>query len=434
MNKTVLSLSFIVATRFFGLFIILPVFGLYAHELKGATTTLAGVAIGVYAIMQMIFQTPFGMASDKFGRKNTMTFGLVIFIIGSLVCAFADSIYLMILGRLLQGSGAVGAVAIAMISDFSKEEERGKAFAVMGMMIGLSFALSMILSPILAAKFGLSSLFHISGALTLLCIILLYTVVPNEQKVVSRSQKMSFIEIISHKDLTIMNFTNFMQKMLMTVAFFIIPIVLVRHFSWDKDSLWKIYSVAMIFGMLAMGFAGFVGEKKNKSKEIMLLGVVFFGISYVLFGVGELLFLLGVIIFFIGFCMHEPIMQSSASKFALWAQKGAVLGVFNSAGYFGTFLGGLVGGYFFEYFGLKILILLVVSTVIVWFFILSLLTNPAIFRNLYFNKELNFDLLNDVSGFIESYQQGSNFVVKYNSNIVSKEQIYEVLGLKDDEI
>ncbi|MFW5625306.1 MAG: MFS transporter, partial [Campylobacter hyointestinalis] len=136
MIKTVLPLSFITASRFFGLFIVLPVLSLYALNLKGANEFLVGLLVGVYAITQMILQAPFGALSDKFGRKITMSFGLIIFIIGSLICANANDIYTMLLGRLIQGSGAIGAVATAMISDFVSEEKRGHAMAIMGGMIG----------------------------------------------------------------------------------------------------------------------------------------------------------------------------------------------------------------------------------------------------------------------------------------------------------
>ncbi|EAI2229989.1 MFS transporter, partial [Campylobacter jejuni] len=136
-----------------------------------------GLLVGVYALTQMILQMPFGILSDKIGRKKTMLIGLIIFIIGSLICSFAENIYTMLLGRMLQGAGAIGAVATAMISDFITEENRGKAMAVMGSFIGLSFAASMVISPLMSAKWGLSSLFDLSAALSLLCIILLYTVV-----------------------------------------------------------------------------------------------------------------------------------------------------------------------------------------------------------------------------------------------------------------
>ncbi|MSN95947.1 MFS transporter [Campylobacter sp. FMV-PI01] len=436
MYKTILSLSFIVATRFFGLFIVLPIFGLYASNLEHSTTILAGVAIGIYALMQVIFQIPFGLISDKFGRKNTMAFGLIIFIIGSLICGFSNDIYLMILGRAIQGSGAIGAVGIAMISDFTKEEDRGKAMAIMGIMIGLSFALSMAISPILANKFGLGMLFHISTILSVLCIFLLYMVVPKDIKIKSLSQNLSLKEIISDKDLAIMNLTNFLQKMFMTMAFFITPIVLVRALKFNEDSLWIVYVLAMIFGLIAMGLAGFLGEKKGFAKNILIFGVLFFMVSYLFFAISsnQYAFITGVILFFIGFNMHEPIMQSVASKFAKASQKGTVLGIFNSAGYFGSFIGGLLGGIMLENLGVKELSSAVFIISIIWLLLLITLTNPNIFKNIYFEKEFDFSRLIDVKGFIECYKKNSGFVVKYNSKLIKEDKILDILGVKDGKI
>ncbi|CZE45774.1 MFS transporter [Campylobacter geochelonis] len=439
MLKTVLSLSFVVATRFFGLFILLPVISLYALKFPGANEVLVGVLIGIYALMQMIFQVPFGLLSDKIGRKHTMFIGLAIFIVGSLICGFTNDIYMMIFGRFLQGCGAIGAVATAMISDFTKEEERGKAMAIMGAMIGVAFASSMVLSPILSDKFGLASLFHISTALTVLCIVLLYTAVPKEVKIKSFQENVPLSEILSDKDLSLMNLTNFFQKMLMTMAFLAIPIVLVNSMGYPENHLYKVYSVAMVFGFLAMGFAGAVGEKRGLSKQILLLGIVFFILSYAIFAVVDtkFAFMVGVVLFFIGFNMHEPIMQSCASKFAKSNQKGVVLGVFNSAGYFGSFIGGVFGGFMMSEFGIHELAMLIAVIGIIWFLLLITLTNPALFKNIYFSKDeargLDFASLNEQKGFIESYQKGDGFVVKYNSKLTNKENLYKILGVKNEQ-
>ena len=182
MLKSVLPLSFIIASRFLGLFIVLPVLSLYALNLRGANEFLVGLIVGVYAISQMIFQVPFGALSDRIGRKKTLTIGLLVFIIGSIICALTSDIFTMLFGRFLQGVGAIGAVATAMISDYITEEKRSKAMAIMGAFIGLSFTLSMVLGPLLAKDYGLSSLFYFSAALSLLCVVLLYTVVPKEIK------------------------------------------------------------------------------------------------------------------------------------------------------------------------------------------------------------------------------------------------------------
>lgn len=435
MLKTVLSLSFVVGSRFFGLFIILPVFGLYASNLDNSNTMLAGVAIGIYALMQMIFQIPFGAMSDKFGRKNVMSLGLVIFIIGSLICGFTNDIYWMIFGRFLQGSGAVGSVAIAMISDFTSEEKRGKAMAIMGMMIGAAFGLSMVLGPYLSARYGLGVLFHISTVLTLICIILLYTTVPEEIKISSLQKKVSIIEILVQKDLALMNLTNFLQKMLLTMTFFVIPIVLVTKLGFMEKNLWIVYSISMVFGFIAMGMAGFMGEKRGLSKMILLLGISFFIFSYVCFVVAnsKILFIIGVILFFIGFNMHEPIMQSAASKFAKSDQKGAVLGVFNAAGYFGTFVGGIGGGVMLENLGIHYLAAIIAIICIIWFLLLISLTNPANFKNIYLKNSdnLNLSSLENRVGFIEAYRKNSEIVVKFNNKFISENDVKKALNIKE---
>ena len=254
--KSALPLSFIIGSRFFGLFIILPVISVYALELEGATEFLIGVLIGVYAISQITFQVVFGYVSDRFGRKSSMLIGLLVFIAGAVICAAATDIYAMILGRFIQGAGAIGAVAIALMSDMTKEEVRGHAMAMMGAFIGISFTLSMILSPILSAKYGLSSLFYLSIAVTVVCIVLLYTAVGEEPKFTHSQAKMPAVKLLSNRNLLLMNISNFMQKMLMSAAFIVIPIAIVKYFGMDKKDLSGIYSVATVFGFIAMGIGG----------------------------------------------------------------------------------------------------------------------------------------------------------------------------------
>lgn len=429
MIKTVLPLSFITASRFFGLFIVLPVLSLYALNLKGANEFLVGLLVGVYAITQMILQAPFGALSDKFGRKITMSFGLIIFIIGSLICANANDIYTMLLGRLIQGSGAIGAVATAMISDFVSEEKRGHAMAIMGGMIGISFGLSMVLSPILSSKFGLSSLFYLSALLCVFCIVLLYAVVPSEIKVVHHEPKIGFLKLLKQKNLFIMNITNLMQKMLMSAAFVAIPIILVGEMGFDGKNLWIVYALASLFGFVSMGMAGFLGDAKGHSKKLLLIGVVLFIAAYLTFAFSKnsTFFIVGVVLFFIGFNLHEPIMQSCASKFALSSQKGSALGVFNAFGYCGSFLGGVLGGYFLHKFGITTLAIFYAVLSILWLALLSLLSDPKIFKNLYL-ESADFSKLDGILGIIERYHSKRGYVIKYNSNLINESEIRSILA------
>lgn len=380
MIKSILPLSAIIALRFFGLFLVLPVLSVYAINLEGATTTLVGIVVGGYALTQMIFQVPFGVMSDKLGRKGTIITGLLLFAIGSIFCAIADDILMLLVGRFLQGAGAIGAVVTAMISDLVKEEQRPKAMAMMGMFIGMSFAASMIIGPTLGSFAGVETLFYLTALIALGSIVVLLKAVPNPPKIRhTYNGKAQLNQILGNSNLMKMNITNFLQKGLMTFAFMIIPMILIRNFEWQMSELWKVYLPAMIFGFIAMAPAAILAEKKGKFKEILAIGIVLFAISYLIIGMssGTTMFVIGVVIFFIGFNMHEPIMQSLASKFAKVHQRGLVLGIFNSFGYFGTFIGGLLGGMFFEKVSLTSLVIVIAVICILWIVLILTMPNPA---------------------------------------------------------
>ncbi|ARQ99925.1 MFS transporter [Campylobacter porcelli] len=435
MLRSVLPLGFIAASRFFGLFIILPVLSLYALELDGANEFLAGLTIGAYAITQMIFQLPFGSLSDRFGRKFMIFIGLIIFIIGSLICAISTDIYTMLFGRLLQGCGAVGAVATAMISDLVSEDKRSKAMAMMGGMIGIAFAISMILSPLLSREFGLSSLFYLSIIVTIFCIFLLFSAVPKEPKIHHHDPKIPLTKLLKQKDLAIMNLTNLMQKMLMSCAFVAIPIVLVKSLGYDSNNLWIVYLISMIFGFLAMGMAGFLGDGKGHSKKLLLIGVVLFIISFIGFGVANsaVSFIIFVVIFFIGFNIHEPILQSCASKFAKSNQRGSALGIFNSFGYLGSFLGGAVGGYLLHSYNITALAVVLAVVLAIWLLILFQLSDPRIFQIIRL-KNADISILDSVNGIVDRYKQNGYSIVKFNSNIISRDEVISILGVSNEEL
>ena len=212
MFKTIMPLNLIISLRFFGLFIVLPVLSVYALQFDDANELLIGIAIGGYAATQMLLQVPFGMLSDKIGRKTTLTIGLIIFIIGSLVAASASDIYMLILGRLLQGAGAIGAVATAMISDLIKEEVRAKAMALMGGSIAVTFALSMVLGPLLSGFWGINILFIITAICAFFAIIVLHTKVQTPPKI-THEYKNSNKELFNIlKDKNLMKMTIYLQR------------------------------------------------------------------------------------------------------------------------------------------------------------------------------------------------------------------------------
>lgn len=436
MIKSILPLSSIIALRFFGLFIVLPVLSVYAIDLYGATTTLVGIVVGGYALTQMVFQVPFGIMSDKLGRKGTIITGLILFGIGSIFCAVADDILLLMLGRFLQGAGAIGAVVTATISDLVKEEQRPKAMATMGMAIGMSFAASMILGPTISSFAGVPALFYLTAVIAFGSIFILLKYVPNPPQIIHEyPSERQFIQVITNKNLIKMNITNFLQKGLMTFAFMIIPMVLIKNFQWEMGDLWKVYLPAMIFGVLAMGPAAVIAEKKGKFREILALGIIFFAVSYLIIGLSSTatIFVIGVVIFFIGFNMHEPIMQSLASKFAKVHQRGLVLGIFNACGYFGTFIGGLLGGMFFNKVSLSTLVIVIAVVCLIWIILIITMPNPAKRKTLYVpldsNTKERSSLLNDIDEVDEWYINDTEktIIIKYDSEKITDETILNTL-------
>ncbi len=435
MIKSVLPLSLIIALRFLGLFLVLPVISVYAINLEGATTTLVGIVIGGYALTQMLFQVPFGIISDKLGRKGTIVMGLILFAIGSLICAVSTDIYSLMLGRFLQGAGAIGAVVTAMISDLVKEEQRPKAMATMGMFIGISFAVSMLAGPTLGSALGVESLFYITMVLALGSIFVLLKMVPNPPHIThTYNGKTKLSSVLLNANLVKMNITNFLQKGLMTFAFMIIPMVLLRSYEWQMSDLWQVYLPAMIFGFLAMAPAAIIAEKKGKFKEILVIGIALFGISYLVIGLSgsSVVFIIGVVLFFIGFNMHEPIMQSLATKFAKVHQRGLVLGIFNSFGYLGTFLGGLLGGMFFENTSLSAIVIAIAIVCVAWAILIITMPNPTKKKFVYLPiDEYNLDKKENLEheGIDEWYLNNTEKIIaiKYNDEKIDKESIKALL-------
>lgn len=391
--------------------------------------------MGGYALTQVLFQIPFGFLSDKFGRKSMIALGLVVFVFGSLVCALSADIYWLIVGRLMQGAGAVGGVISAMIADLVREENRTKAMALMGGTISLSFTFALILGPILGAHYGIPSLFWITCILALFGLVILFVAVPNTPKVTYRftNQSGEYNAILKNKNLQIMNLTNFLQKGFMTLAFLIIPIALVKGFEMPKEDLWQVYIPASLLGFFAMAPAAILAEKRGKFKAVMIVGILFFVFSYLLMlSESQAVFIFGVLVFFVGFSIHEPIMQSLASRYCKAHQKGSAMGIFTSFGYLGSFFGALLGGHFYTFFSMLSITMFVVITSFLWILSFSLLANPTMQKNLYLslkNRITNetLEVLGELRGVLEWYINESEqvVVVKYDKHLLEEAEILE---------
>ncbi len=443
MIKQIMPLSLIVALRFFGLFIVLPVLSIYALELEGATPFLAGLVVGGYALTQAAFQVPFGLMSDKFGRKQVLVFGLLIFIIGSVIAALSDNIYMLLVGRFLQGAGAIGSVVSAMIADLVKEEQRAHAMAIMGGTIALSFAAAMIIAPIVGGLWGIDKLFWLTAILSVMAIGILFTAVPKPPKIVHSyaKEESKMIEVFKDKSLTRMYITFLFHSSIMTMAFFIIPMVMTQStdlggFGWDKAELWKVYMPAMVFGLLAMGPAAVFGEKYGKGREVFMISVavIFLGFIAMGFATTPWVFITGVVLFFIGFNMFEPLLQSFVAKFAKVHQKGAALGVANTFAYIGIFFGGLLAGWLMQHYDRATLAMVVAVISVLWFIWVATMPNPNNRGNVYLPLDI-FDRervagLTSHEAIVESYvNETENIaVVKYEKDMIDEDEIRGMLS------
>ena len=442
MIKQIMPLSLIVALRFFGLFIVLPVLSIYALQMEGATAFLAGLVVGGYALTQAIFQIPFGLMSDKIGRKKTLLVGLLIFIAGSVIAALSDNIYMLLLGRFLQGAGAIGSVVSAMIADLVKEEERAHAMAIMGGTIALSFAAAMIIAPIVGGHWGIDKLFWLTAILSVMAIGILFTAVPQPPKIVHSyaEEESKMLDVFKDKALTRMYVTFLFHSSIMTMAFFIIPLVMTQTvdeggFGWEKAELWKVYLPAMLFGLIAMGPAAVFGEKYGKGRQVFMVSVAVILLGFLAMGFASTpwIFIVGVVLFFIGFNMFEPLLQSFVSKFAKVHQKGAALGVANTFAYVGIFLGGLLAGWLMQHFGRETLAVTVAILSAVWFVWVATMPNPNNRGNVYL--PLNIFDRNKVASLtkhpaiVESYiNETENIaVVKYEKDMIDEDEVRGML-------
>ncbi|MDL0082663.1 MFS transporter [Helicobacter sp. XJK30-2] len=427
MFKAILPLSFVVFLRFLGLFIVLPVISLYVAEFGETSAILLGLAVSGAYLTQIIFQTPFGILSDKIDRKKVVMAGLLIFLIGSVICALADNIYTLILGRFIQGAGAIGGVVSAQITDLVREEQRTGAMAIMGGGIFASFTLAMLIGPIIGGYVGVAWLFWLTALLTVISMILLL-VVPATPKI-SYSFKQKPQKSARNLNLTIMNCSSFLEKMFMTLIFVVIPLCFVNELGSHKEDLWKIYTPAALCGIFALAPASILAEKYGRAKLVLGYGVGLFLIAYMLLAIGGAenylwLFVAGITLFFIGFATLEPIMQSLTSKYAKAHERGKALGVFTTYAYAGSFAGGVLGGVLYHHFGIMWIGIIVSIICVLWLGSLLFLANPTKQKNLYLPiSEYASDkiaTLESTNGIIEIYTNDTEgvIVLKYNSDIL----------------
>lgn len=436
MFKITASLSLIAALRFFGLFVVMPTLALFVQDLGTNDTMLIGFAISVYAISQIIFQVPFGILGDKYSKRAVITLGLIIFAIGSLVCAFSSSIEMLIFGRILQGAGAIGSVISAKITDLIIEEKRGKAMAFMGICIFMSFIVAMIIGSVVGVKFGTDKLFLLTAFLAFLAIIPLWAFIPKAPHLqYFGSGEESYTRIFSDKNLMLLNISVCLQKFLMSFAFIIIPIMLTSHLQMSENNIWKVFTLSAIVGLFSIMPSMIIAEKKKLPKEILLFSITLFGIAYLFMGFGDknhnlTLYIIGVVGFFCAFCMSEPILQNLASKYPKIQDKSLSLGIFTTCGYLGSFFGGIIGGFIFDKFDFIAVSLVLVAISIMWLISLLMLKNPKIAENLYIKCDSTLKSIaeiNAIRGVIESYINENLLIVKFDNTVTNKQSLTKAI-------
>jgi len=358
-RRSAVSLAGIFGLRMLGLFLILPVFAPYAHGLEGAAThpVLVGLALGAYGLTQALLQIPFGMMSDRFGRKPVIAAGMLLFAIGSVIAAMSDSITGVLIGRIIQGSGAVAAAIIALTADLTREEHRTKAMAMIGMTIGVSFMVSMILGPVLGGVIGVDGIFWLTGVLALLSILFLYLVVPEpKQQVHHRDAEVTsgmFMSVLRNPELLRLDFGVFVLHASLTAMFVVLPMVLMdpQHLLLESAAQWKLYLPVMAGAFLLMIPMVIIAESRRKMKQVFVSAIFMLVLSLCLMSVhGHSLALIAtaLAIFFIGFNSLEATLPSLISKIAPASAKGTAVGVFNTCQFFGAFIGGMLGGLLYQ--------------------------------------------------------------------------------------
>lgn len=367
------SLATVMSLRMLGLFMVLPLFSLYAHQLSGATPFLIGVSLGIYGLTQGLFQIPFGMLSDRIGRRKIITFGLVLFAIGSIIAANSHSILEMIIGRALQGTGAVGSTIMAMIADLTRHEQRTKAMAIAGITIGMSFTLSIMLGPLFASWLTVPGLFWLAAGMSVVAITLLFTIVPTPAKTSFHKETepdfAHFSSVLFHPLLSRLYASIFFLHAVFIATFVVVPITLEKQAGLSSHQQWWLYLPLMLAAFLLSILMIVRAERKHQIKLYFVIAVCLLGLAeflWWLFAKNLFISAIGLLLFLTAFSLLEAFLPSLISKSAPPSRKGTALGIYSCAQFLGIFVGGTVGGWLYGQWSLNVVYLFCVIIVLIW--------------------------------------------------------------------
>jgi len=385
------GLAAIFGLRMLGMFLILPVFALYAEDLPGGDNhTLVGLALGIYGLTQALLMMPFGMASDRIGRKKLIVFGLIVFALGSFLAAAATDIYWTIAGRALQGAGAVSAVVTAMLADLTREEHRTKAMAVIGASIGVTFALSLIAGPALNHVIGVPGIFALTGVLALAAIWVVRNWVPDpadsHYHADAQANPAKLIDVLKNGQLARLDFGIFALHAAQMAMFVVVPVAL-KNSGLAVEQHWAVYLPVLLGSFVLMVPAIIVGEKRGKMKPVFIGAVALMLLAQIglAFGIAHFWGIVGALFaYFVAFNLLEASLPSLISKLAPVSAKGTAMGVYNTAQALGLFTGGLVGGWLAQHYGFQAVFVFCGVLMVAWLLAsLSMQAPPAIKTRLF---------------------------------------------------
>ena len=371
--RTSLFLASVYSLRMLGMFLILPIFAIYASGLSGSPSQLQiGIALGIYGLTQAAFQIPFGMSSDFFGRKKVIYFGLVIFVLGSILSGASTQIEGIIIGRAIQGAGAISAVLTALLSDLTRDEHRTKAMAIVGASIGLTFALSLVISPWLNDKIGVSGIFFMMGILSILAAIVIHLFVHEpkrtNKKIVLKLK--DFYAVLWRLDLGRLNLGIFVLHVAQISMFMVVPFYLIQQGNLPLDDHWMIYLPILLGSFILIIPIIIFSEKLKQTKLTFLLSILILlaaQFSFIYFSNNLVGIMISLLIYFVGFNFLEASLPSLVSRMAPANQKGLALGVYNTSQSLGIFVGGFVGGLITTFYGYSGTFIFCGVLIFIWF-------------------------------------------------------------------
>ncbi|GAA4497396.1 MFS transporter [Pseudaeromonas paramecii] len=386
-RRASLGLGLVFALRLFGIFIVLPVLTTYGMALQGATQSLIGLAIGIYGLTQALLQIPFGLLSDKLGRKPVIIGGLLLFALGSLLAGSSDNIWGIIAGRALQGAGAISAAVLALLSDLTREQHRTKAMAFIGVSFGLTFAAAMVLGPLITPHLGLNGLFFAIAVLALLAILITWRLVP-AAPAQRRNREANLVtaslgRVLTDPQLMRLNLSIFCLHSLLMASFVALPLMLVDS-GVAKEQQWPIYLVTLLVSFVAIVPFILYAEKRHQHKRVLLGAISILLLTELLLwqAQGSLPLLAGIQLFFVAFNLLEALLPSLISKEAPAGYKGTAMGVYSTSQFLGVAVGGALGGRLLDLLGPHAVFVGGVLISLLWLLLASGLRAPASLRTL----------------------------------------------------